>query len=452
MKSFFILFTVCGLATKSFSQVPNYVSTNGLIGWWPFSGNANDLSGNLNNGLINGASLTNDRFGNTNSAYNFDGINDWIEINDNVTIRPANEITISLWAYVEPLQSNGSFTRILSKQYNEPQNFGSYQIITGSNPQFGKTGITVRTGPGNSQTTPGVYNWSGNGSNNLLSEWQHIVGTYDGSILKFYQNGQLISSIVHSGNLFYDNGNLLFGKGITGGSIPGSNMYFNGKIDDVGIWNRSLDQCEILNLYNSQVNWLQVSAGIDQSICDGTSVTLSGSGANTYSWNNGVSNGVGFNPTVSNEYVVIGTDANGCLGTDTVNVVVNNPSTSTLTETALDSYTLNGQTYTQSGTYTQVIPNAAGCDSTITLDLTLQYTGIEELKNDILVYPNPSASYLTIESNWIQNEEFMILDMQGREIKKGTLSTSKEKIDLKNVAIGYYILRIGAKEIKISKE
>jgi hypothetical protein len=52
---------------------------------------------------------------------------------------------------------------------------------------------------------------------------------------------------------------------------------------------------------------------------------------------------------------------------------------SSLTQTALDSYTLNGQTYTQSGTYTQVVPAANGCDSTITLNLSLNFTGINEL-------------------------------------------------------------------------
>jgi hypothetical protein len=52
---------------------------------------------------------------------------------------------------------------------------------------------------------------------------------------------------------------------------------------------------------------------------------------------------------------------------------------STQNQTALDSYTLNGQTYTQSGTYTQTVPAANGCDSTITLNLTLNFTGIDEL-------------------------------------------------------------------------
>ena len=54
--------------TTLFGQVPSYVPTNGLVGYWPFNGNANDESGNGNNGTVNGATLTTDRFGNSNSA------------------------------------------------------------------------------------------------------------------------------------------------------------------------------------------------------------------------------------------------------------------------------------------------------------------------------------------------------------------------------------------------
>ena len=53
------------------SQIPNYVPNNGLIAWYPFNGNANDESGNNNNGVVNGAVLTTDRYNSTNSAYNF---------------------------------------------------------------------------------------------------------------------------------------------------------------------------------------------------------------------------------------------------------------------------------------------------------------------------------------------------------------------------------------------
>lgn len=65
-----------------------------------------------------------------------------------------------------------------------------------------------------------------------------------------------------------------------------------------------------------------VSAGIDQSVCLGDVVTLAGSGAQNYSWDNSVNNGTSFTPGLTQTYTVIGTDANGCQGTDQVTVTV----------------------------------------------------------------------------------------------------------------------------------
>tara|TARA_B100000902_G_C26670287_1_gene602721 strand:- start:79 stop:306 length:228 start_codon:yes stop_codon:yes gene_type:complete len=69
-----LLLPLLFITVISFGQVPNYVPTNGLVGYWPFNGNANDESVNTNNGTVNGATLTTDRFGNANSAYDFDGV------------------------------------------------------------------------------------------------------------------------------------------------------------------------------------------------------------------------------------------------------------------------------------------------------------------------------------------------------------------------------------------
>jgi hypothetical protein len=80
-----------------FSQLPNYVPSNGLIGWWPFTGNANDLSGNGNNGVINGATLTLDRLGNANCAYSFNGINTSIQVQSNSTLLLTNNYTLNGW-------------------------------------------------------------------------------------------------------------------------------------------------------------------------------------------------------------------------------------------------------------------------------------------------------------------------------------------------------------------
>ena len=64
----------------TYSQLPSYVSSNGLVGYWPFAGNANDISGNSNNGTVNGATLTTDRNGIANSAYNFNGTSSYISV------------------------------------------------------------------------------------------------------------------------------------------------------------------------------------------------------------------------------------------------------------------------------------------------------------------------------------------------------------------------------------
>ena len=98
MKNKKLLLLIFGLimtAQMIYSQVPSYVTTNGLVGYWPFNGNANDQAPNGNNGTVNGASLTTDRFENVNSAYNYDG-GDVITIPHNSSLN-TYPITVSVW-------------------------------------------------------------------------------------------------------------------------------------------------------------------------------------------------------------------------------------------------------------------------------------------------------------------------------------------------------------------
>ena len=68
-KLFLLLFLLLMNYITGYSQVPSFVDTNGLVGWWPFDGNANDYSGNGNNGTVNGAVFsTTDRHGNLNAC------------------------------------------------------------------------------------------------------------------------------------------------------------------------------------------------------------------------------------------------------------------------------------------------------------------------------------------------------------------------------------------------
>jgi hypothetical protein len=197
-----------------------------------------------------------------------------------------------------------------------------------------------------------------------------------------------------------------------------------------------------------------VSAGSDLTICKGDTVILTGNGAINYSWNNNVIDGQEFVPASTQTYQVTGTDNNNCSNSDSVTITVNETSSSTLTETALDSYTLNGQTYTQSGTYTQVIPNAAGCDSTITLNLTLNFTGLNEIESTITVSPNPTKDFVNITSTEAIYDEYVLFDPQGRKVLSGKLNGTKTQIDLSQLERGNYLLQIGEKKtpIKLIKQ
>jgi gliding motility-associated-like protein len=121
-----------------------------------------------------------------------------------------------------------------------------------------------------------------------------------------------------------------------------------------------------------QVNNPQINAGSDLSVCEGETATLTATGANTYAWDNGFVNGQPFTPTVDGYYTVIGTDTLGCSNTVSVFLDVLQPTSSTISPVSCDTYTApDNEVYTTSGQYSAIILNAAGCDSTITINLTV---------------------------------------------------------------------------------
>ena len=97
---------IAGFAVTSLAQtVPNYVPSNGLVGWWPFNGNAIDESSNTNDGTVNGATLTTDRFGNASAAYDFDGVG-YITVPNSISLQLSNYSTkitnpiYYIWVYI----------------------------------------------------------------------------------------------------------------------------------------------------------------------------------------------------------------------------------------------------------------------------------------------------------------------------------------------------------------
>lgn len=250
--------------------VPSYVPNNGLVGWWPFNGNANDESGNGNHGTAIGASLTDDRFGSPSAAFSLNGVNQMLEF-PNMT--ELNVDTFSVSFYTLPNSYN----------IHNKVNFGTIASAMRFVLNFSST--TISYSP---ITCAGSYAASGNWSNQGgvgLGDWHHLVYVIKGSTSLFYIDGFLIEQLNNASNLTCFNSNMLlyFGGDIGGGSIE----YFNGKFDDIGIWNRALTPNEISMLYNSLCDTTLTSFLADTISSCGSSVELSPSfNFSSYSWSN----------------------------------------------------------------------------------------------------------------------------------------------------------------------
>ena len=197
------------------------------------------------------------------------------------------------------------------------------------------------------------------------------------------------------------------------------------------------------------VNTPLISAGPDVTICSGATVTLSATGVQAPVWDNNVVNAVSFTPTTTTIYEASGIDANGCAGTDQLLVTVNQTANTVLNEVTLGSYTLNGTTYAQSGTYTQTLTSQNGCDSIITLNLSISGVGIGENEHYVIVYPNPAAAIITIQGNG-NEQTIRITDALGRTILEQISFTEDTIISIEKLKPGNYFIELLEEKVHIS--
>ncbi|MFM1915611.1 MAG: hypothetical protein RLZZ531_1280 [Bacteroidota bacterium] len=422
------------------AQIPSYVPSNGLVGWWPFNGNANDESGNGNNGTVNGATLTTDRFGNVNVAYQFNGVSEYIEVPHSQSLAITGDLTISLWKKSQGNLGNyETFVNKRSSQSNWNFSFGaSYYYGVGGCPQEVNKYFTSRRNDSGLQYQLKFTDYL---VSNDSSNWTHLVVTINQNSVKFYVNG-VQTDYSCFGNQF-SIPSVDVGAPLTiGASLPNFNEFFHGTLDDIGIWNRALTDCEVQDLYQAQLGFTTLNAGADQEVCHGTEVTLNGTGGSNLTWNNGVVNGVSFVPTQTSNYILTGADSLGCVGVDTVMVMVNAPTTSSQTQVALDTYTwpVNNQTYTQSGMYTDTLVNAAGCDSILTLNLSMEYTGLFDGEHShAFISPNPVKDQFVLHDA-ANLTALNLLDVQGKLVQ--TLDVQQDEFSLSNLKPGIYFLEL----------
>lgn len=223
------------------------IPTNGLVAYYPFDGNGNDSSGNGNHASVVAASPSTNRHGNANSSYQFDGVDDYIEIPDSdvLSIATTDELTISVWMRPDVLD----FPNFQSSGYVHWMGKG----VSGQHEWVLRMYNLNSTRP--NRTSCYAFNLSGGlGAGSYVQEpvstgeWIHIVAVYKYPTdeIKLYKNGSLKDQDSFSGySIIPGNGTAPFRIGTRDFA-----SYFEGAIDDVRIYDRALKKQEITALYN----------------------------------------------------------------------------------------------------------------------------------------------------------------------------------------------------------
>jgi hypothetical protein len=238
LHTIFLIALIIGL---SWFQVVWADLNDELVAYYPFNGNANDASGNGNNGMVTGATLTDDRFGNIGNAYNFDG-DDYIVLESATGLQITDDFTVSAWIYktdddirnqerveriVGLFQSQGSFQPIYSMMYSGDSNLIRMQVKDGSNNWnralntiYSKTRMTSKS-------------------------WHHLVFTLNTSQYSFYLDGVLDGIGTWGNKVRNSDPSPYLGIGVRGDLFN----LFHGSIDDIRIYNRALSGDEVKQLY-----------------------------------------------------------------------------------------------------------------------------------------------------------------------------------------------------------
>jgi hypothetical protein len=217
----------------------------GLVGYWPFCGNANDESGNGNDGTVNGATLTEDRFGNAGSAYGFDGVDDLIELgNFNVV---GNEISINAWINESEI---AALRNVILTKYDGVS-------FTGDN-SISRSWSIIR----HDATYQNKYHFqiSENGQDvqesfcdsvGIANSWRMLTITRNNELVNWYIDGSFVNSSISAqiGSIFSSPTPVFIGCFAQGTLPEEATGFFNGALDDIAIYNRALTPQEVQQLY-----------------------------------------------------------------------------------------------------------------------------------------------------------------------------------------------------------
>ena len=213
------------IAVRDFS----IIQTGDLVAFYPFDGNANDASTFENHGSIYGPVLSQDRFGVTDKAYLFDGVNDYILVPYSTSLNFQNSISVNFWIKI---------TEFYDTRESYPLSHGSWEKRWKFSISNQRIRWTVKT----DEQVRDI-----DSENTLvLNKFYNITGVYDGSDFEIYIDGKMNNFSHHSGLILTTTIDLTIGQ-----VLPDNNQYnFKGVIDDVRIYNYALSMQEIAELYD----------------------------------------------------------------------------------------------------------------------------------------------------------------------------------------------------------
>jgi len=459
------------------AQVPSYVPVDGLVGYWPFNGNANDESGNGNDGTVNGATLTEDRNGVLNAAYSFDGVNDYI-VSNTQNFNLANQMSVGLWVLAN---SNATDEDYLIGSGNI-----NWLIGIGANGNIPRPKIFLNT---TTSTTPfpGYLADNNTGDLSAVTGWHYYVVTYNSQYLKIFIDNVNIKTFTINGGL------ILFDNLIEIGRCTCGEAYFDGIIDDIGIWNRALTEEEVQALYiGCNVAPTTIAGSSNPFTLTSSNYACNNNPGSTYEWT--ITNGVitagqgTSNVTVlwgeegAGTLTVVETNTEGCSGTPaTIEVTIECATTATTLDGPLGPNALTETTYTCNGSANStfewaisngVITSGQGTNSVtvlwaatglgsisvqettnancigdlISINVVVIPTSIDELnESNLFLYPNPAKEEITLQTNQSSiGSLYIIVDQSGKQIASGKITGTNTTIKLDQFASGMYtIIRDG---------
>ncbi len=197
----------------------------------------------------------------TKYALKFDGVDDYVSIVDAGNFAFGNAFSVEAWVKPLSLSGSGTYKAIVQGAFSEPPFSGAGWSMFLNSSNYSDWGLSV--------CVPECQSAKSGAGSLKINQWQHLAGTYDGSEIVIYQNGQKITSTPQSGNVTHANF-VLLGRWVTS---------FNGLIDEVRIWNIARTQAEIQSNMNhvltgnepGLVGYWRLDEGSGQAVFDGTS-------------------------------------------------------------------------------------------------------------------------------------------------------------------------------------